>query len=322
MSSRPTFRFYIRSLSFFKEDWWLIAIFFFQTAISTGIGLLQSWPMAVLIDAVLTPTPRTDFMHRLFLYPLPKSQLGQVIGICVISMIMKVVQDLFIVAHAMMNNYINNRGVMRARNAMRGKLYHLDQNDAMYRVCSDVTGFCFILATIFSGLISLCTLVFMLTVLMVKSIPLTLMGLAFVPAFWALNKVFRERIRKQTVEAKETDAKMIGLIHAPAVIFEACSRDVVRSWIKLNWRQEWYAFLVRMVFTLAGGLVFGYGGYLVWRDQFAHPIANGMTLGTLAVFMDYLAKLLDPLSRICAMTADLQPGVAGAQRVFEVLDRQ
>ncbi len=37
-------------------------------------------------------------------------------------------------------------------------------------------------------------------------------------------------------------------------------------------------------------MIFGYGGYLVYRDQFLAPVAGGMTIGALLIFIDYTRK--------------------------------
>ena len=53
--------------------------------VSIAVGLLQAWPMAVLVDAVLTPAPRYGWVHKLFLVMLPRNMLAQVIGVTLIS---------------------------------------------------------------------------------------------------------------------------------------------------------------------------------------------------------------------------------------------
>src|SRR5437763_10069152 len=76
-------RLYARALSYFRPDARLIALLLVLITLSIGLGLLQSWPMAILIDAVLTAAPHTDWVQRLFLAPLPATMLGQVIGVTV-----------------------------------------------------------------------------------------------------------------------------------------------------------------------------------------------------------------------------------------------
>lgn len=82
-----------------------------------------------------------------------------------------------------------------------------------------------------------------------------------------------------------------------------------------------YNLIVGTLFGIGGAVVVGYGGYLVYRDQYVLHNPNGMTVGDLMVFTSYLGMLWGPLCSLTGFHANIQGGVAGAQRVFEVLDR-
>ena len=49
---------YRRAMSYFAPDWALIAVLVLLIGISVSVGLLEAWPIAVLIDSVLTREPR------------------------------------------------------------------------------------------------------------------------------------------------------------------------------------------------------------------------------------------------------------------------
>ena len=66
----------LRATSYFKRDWRWIGLLVVLIAISVAIGLLEAWPIAVLIDSVLTQTPHGDWIHQLFLSVLPASKVG------------------------------------------------------------------------------------------------------------------------------------------------------------------------------------------------------------------------------------------------------
>jgi len=67
--------------------------------------------------------------------------------------------------------------------------------------------------------------------------------------------------------------------------------------------------------------MFGYGGWLVYRDQFVLHKTNGMTIGALYVFIGYLGMLFDPLRQLSSSGSSAAGAMAGVKRVFEVLDR-
>lgn len=79
---------HLRAVSYFRQDLPLVLLLLVIIFASAGLGLLVAWPMAILIDSVLTPAPNHhhDFIHRLFLSPLPQNKLGQVIGLAAIGL--------------------------------------------------------------------------------------------------------------------------------------------------------------------------------------------------------------------------------------------
>jgi subfamily B ATP-binding cassette protein MsbA len=71
---------------------------------------------------------------------------------------------------------------------------------------------------------------------------------------------------------------------------------------------------------VGGAIILGYGGYLVYRDQYLQPVQGGMTVGILIIFLDYVRKLWDPLKWLTEFVAKVRVFEAAARRVFRVLD--
>ena len=84
----------------------------------------------------------------------------------------------------------------------------------------------------------------------------------------------------------------------------------IRALIRLNWQEQLYPFARDVILAVAGAVIFGYGGYRVYQDQFVHPVADAMTVGTLIIFMDYTRKLWDPLQWLTEFVAKVQFHVA------------
>jgi len=323
-SDRPSLYLYLRAISYFRPDRMLILLFMFLTGLSILLGLLQAWPLAILIDCVLTTQTHTqhNWINRMLLAPLPASTMGQIIGITLIGMLMKVAQDGLTWARDILNNRINNWGVMRLRNELYEKMSGRADGDAMYRLINDTQGPQIILNVLLGAAISLVTFLLTAAIMLSRNVSLTLYALTVAPALVVINLKFDTAIRRRTTSAKETESHMVSLLAGPRSLglFHQDSLGTARNWLGLNRSQEAYWFLIRTVFSIGGAIVFGYGGYLAWQQQFVHPVAGGMTVGTLAVFMDYLGRLWDPMTRLTGAAADIQPGVSGARRVFEVLD--
>lgn len=339
-------RSYWRALNYFSADRTRISILIVLIALSVALGLLQAWPMAILVDSVLTPTPRTDWIHRLFLSPLPNDRLSQVIGVTLIGMCLKMFQDTLTLFRAMLNYSIKYNGTARVRRELFDKLvalglpYHhsTPQGDAIYRLSNDAYGPFGILDTMLTTAVAAVTLVAMTVVMLSRTIPLTLFALSIAPVLILINLHFGRKIKLRSAESKQIDADLttviqramqsLGLMLAfrregyeSARFNTAVERSIAAS-LRLNWQENLYPLFVQIIFALGGAVVFGYGGYLVYRDQFVHPIQNGLTTGDLMVFMAYLGQLWDPLGQVAGFNARIQNFAAAAERVFYVLDQQ
>jgi len=338
-------RFYLRVISYFRKDFGLIALFLALIAFSIATGLLQAWPMAVLVDAVLTPTPKYGWVHRLFLFALPDNMLAKVIGVTLIGMGLKITQDGLTLVKNMLNRKIEYNGLIRVRSALFRQLqalgpdYHKNQpqGDAIYRVTSDANGFKDVLNILIKTWVSGVTLVVMIVIMLSRNVSLTVFALSIFPILVIINRVFGPRIKQAAFTSKqqETDytttlqrsMSVISIVQAFAREhrefgrFKLANLRCAGGWMKLNWETETYWFLVRTVFSLGGAIIFGYGGYLVYRDQFILHRPAGLTCGDLMVFMAYLGGLWDPLTDLTSFSANIQTPAAAVERVMSVLNR-
>jgi ATP-binding cassette, subfamily B, bacterial len=337
-------RLFGRALAYFRADATLIALLVVLIACSVGLGLLQAWPMAILIDVVLTHHPKSDWVHRLFLAPLPNDKLGQVIGVTLIGMLLKIIQDTIWMTRMMINCRLKYNGTTRVRGALYNKLqdlglaYHKScpQGDAIYRLSNDTYGPFGVLDTFIGACTAAVTLSAMTAIMLTRNLPLTLVALSITPVLILVNKHFGRTIRTRSLESKQRDTEFttviqramqsIGLIqsfgrqsHEAARFGKAVDRSVDAA-MRLNWQEHLYPLAVQTVFALGGAVIFGYGGYLVYRDQFLSPVSGGLSAGDLLVFMVYLGQLWDPLGLVLGFAAKIQGHAAATERVFKVLD--
>jgi ABC-type multidrug transport system fused ATPase/permease subunit len=330
-------RLYCRALSYFREDMPLVFGWIFLICLSTALGLLSAWPMAILLDSVLATPTRTDTIHRLMLGALPSSRVGQIIGLAVAGLILKFLQDLLGAAQTLVSSQVNYNGLLRVRCDLYRKLqalsvsYHKSQpqGDAIFRLSSDTFGCQTILGVAVSTFVAVGTLAVMSCVLATRSLPLTLLAFSIVPPLAAANIVFGQRLKRRSVECKERDSQFmtivqrsmscIGLVQAfgreaqEFGEFHGTVRETIRAWWGLNREQILYNLIVGTLFGLGGAAIFGYGGMLAYRGT--------LSAGDLVVFTAYLGMLWGPLCALTGFASNVQGGVAGAQRVFEVLDR-
>src|SRR5215211_1123613 len=331
-------------MSYFAPDWRRIAALVVLIAISVAVGLLEAWPFAVLVDSVLTQNPKGDWIHGVFLSLLPDSRIGQIVGLVVIGLGLQVVGYLAWMARAMINYHLNYRGTTRVRYDLFSKLqelgltYHRSrpQGDAIYRLTTDAFGPWGITDVVIGTGVAAVTLTVMTVILLSRSVPLTLAAFTVAPLMIWSNWRFGVRIHKLALESKQIDADLTAHIQQAmtriplAQAFRREDREFrgfrvavgrsVRALLRLNWQEQLYPLSRDSILAVGGAIILGYGGYLVYRDQFIQPVAGGMTVGVLIIFMDYVRKLWDPLKWLTEFVAKVRIFEAAARRVFRVLD--
>jgi subfamily B ATP-binding cassette protein MsbA len=338
-------RFYLRAISYFRDHTWQIILSLVLILISTAAALLQAYPLAMLVDCVFGPVaPQSkDWVYRSFFALAPRSVVGQVIALAIMTLGLRLLQELLNMFQTLLNIYIGYGGLMRVRCDLFRKLQQLSlayhksqpQGDAIYRLSYDTYGFQTILNTLVQTvLVSSVTLIIMTAIMLEKSWKLTLVAFMVSPLLLWTTRIYGRILKARSIEAKEVETELttaiqrsvatIGLVQAfgreadEYLHFESTALNSVRAYLRLHWQEMVYWLFVGNIFGLGGALIFGYGGYLVYLG----PARGGITIGDLTIFLTFiLGQLYGPLNKLATSGAQIAGGVAGVQRVFEVLDR-
>ena len=302
----------------------------------TGIGFLQYWPLAVLIDSALGTPIGDSWMHRLFLAPLPADPVKQIFGLAIIALLLALLHEVVSVSRNLLNPRINYGGLLRVRRDLYRKLqsmhvdYHRAQpmGDTLYRLTSDTFGFQSVLGVVVNVVFAVLSLVIIVALLAMRNVPLTLIALGVAPALIWVNLVYGRRLTERTLAAKQSDSAFTTSVERSmsAIVltqafgreedefhrFRQAARRLVRAWFGIHREEVGYGLSVGAILSVAGSLILSYGGLLLYRHE--------ITPGELMIFMTYLGMMYNPLSQITGLNVNLQNGLAGARRVYEVLD--
>jgi subfamily B ATP-binding cassette protein MsbA len=340
-------QFYLRAIAYFRPDLGKILLALVIIAIMTLSGLLVVYPLSILVDSVFGPHGPTNAVARVFFHFVPEGKVQQVVVLAVFVLGLRFLQELLSMAHTLLNIQIGYSGLMRVRCDLFRRLqalslaYHRSQpqGDAIYRLSYDTFGFQTILNTLVQTiLVSSITLIFMTAIMLSMNWQLTLLSLSIAPLLFWTTKIYSRILQKKATEAKEVDtlltttiqrsAATIGLVQAfnrEADEYQKFSSTVqasVSAYLRLHWQEMIFWLFVGNIFGIGGALIFGYGGYLVYRDQYVHMLGDkGFTVGQLSIFLAYVGMLYGPLKNLSGSGAALAGGVAGVKRVFEVMDR-
>ncbi len=235
----------------------------------------------------------------------------------------------------------SNRLVYRMRTDSFAHLQRLSMSfferrgvgDIISRVTNDIE---MIYNALTNGIADLVGGFFSLTVtliaMVVLDLRLSLVIFALLPLLIWITGIIGRMVR----EAFRTNQAMIGRLSANLNESVAAVR-VIKSFHKENdsyegfrtineqardagARAEIVSFAVhpvmRIINGIAAALVVGVGGY------FAVTIGGGYTIGLLAAFLIYSSRFFEPLRQITQVYNLIQSALAGAERVFEVLDTE
>jgi ATP-binding cassette, subfamily B, bacterial len=335
---------YRRALAYFAPDWPWIAFLVFCIGVNVLVGLLEAWPLAILVDRVLTNDPKGDWVHDAFLAFMPEDKVGQIVGLVLVGLGLQVVGYASWATRMMINYHLNYWGTTRVRFDLFRKLqslgltYHRSrpQGDSIYRLTTDASGPWGVTDIIIGTSVAGITLVVMTAILVSRNLWLTLAAFSVAPFIIWSNWRFGLRIHERALASKQIDADLTAHIQQAmtrvplaqafrreSFEFENFSSAVgrsVKALIRLNWQEQLYPLARDGILAVGAAIILGYGGYLVYRDQFVSPVAGGMTVGTLIIFTDYLRKLWDPLKWLTEFVAKVRIFEAASRRVFRVLD--
>src|SRR4051812_2602970 len=113
---------YRRAMSYFEPDRVRVLLLLGLIGLSVGVALLEAWPLAILVDVIVSTPGRGDGIHATVLRALPESRPGQIVALALVAMAIQVVGYAVWLARMVLSAQISNRGTARVRDDLFGKL--------------------------------------------------------------------------------------------------------------------------------------------------------------------------------------------------------
>jgi ATP-binding cassette subfamily B protein/subfamily B ATP-binding cassette protein MsbA len=312
------------------------------TLVSIGFNLLKPWPFKFIVDGVLDSSAGTADTRLLLKEWFGATSPSLVVfWLCLAMVLISLLAGLVNLG----SNYLFVRVGLQSLLKLRTDLYTALQNlplkfhdsrrsaDSSFRVAYDSQSIQTIynkgFATVLSSVVMLVATFF---VMVRMNWPLTLASLAILPpVVWAI-RFYAVRVRNQSTDIHERESDLltiaqeglsqIRMVHAfgrESFEVDQFRRRASRSLeanMKLNMTSVASALVVGTLMAAGTALM-----YYIGSLQVMNPAAS-FTLGDLLVFSSYLLMLYQPLEQLTYTAWALEGAAAGAQRCFEVLDRQ
>jgi ABC-type multidrug transport system fused ATPase/permease subunit len=335
---QPTKTNQLRLLRYARPHWKSILLLLGTIGMGVVLGLLAPWPMKLLVDNVLgehpLPEPLRDVLGIL---PGDDGKQGLLLWVVAGSV------ALFIVATAvgMLSTVVSTRvGQQMAYNLGADLFLHVQRLSIVFHsrrpvgdTIARVTGDPYCVQVMALGALlplvqSVITLVAMFFVMWQLQQTLTLLSLGIVPFLVLAIRVYSRPMKDTSRVTRDLEGAMMSVVQrtltaVPAVQaftreeyeherFRAYARDTVTAYVRSTRAGLWFKLFVGLVTT---------GGTAAMMYIGASYVLDGeLTLGTLLVFLAYLASLYGPLNSITYTASTWQQAAAEADRVLEILE--
>jgi ABC-type multidrug transport system fused ATPase/permease subunit len=165
--------------------------------------------MAILVDTVLSPTPKSNWIHTLFLAPFGEGTLNRIIGMALVATIIRILSDTVFMLRKMLNYRIEYNGTFRVRTELYDKMQALSlgwhgsrsQGDAIYLLSYDSRGPWGAIDTLIGSTAASVTLTATIWIVLSRQVLLTVFALSFTPLLILANWYFEGRIRRHCLDA-------------------------------------------------------------------------------------------------------------------------
>jgi ABC-type multidrug transport system fused ATPase/permease subunit len=302
----------------------------------TLAGLLQPWPLKVVLDSVIGHHPLPKFLSGL--HEVLGRHKGGTIAVAAIATVAIAVLNSIA---SYIDSYLTTSVGQYLAHDLRKKVYHHLQRlslsyydhhklgNILSTITDDVDNVqAFFSASVLSIVVDVTTIVGMFGVMLYLDWKFTLIAMAvtpflflFVQRFTRLVKQSTKRVRAKQSEIVSTVEESLGAIR---VIQAFAQGDVEEEKLaKRSLESVDAALSARKIKALLGpvmdvvaaigtALVLWYGASLV--------LANEMTAGALVVFLLYLGKMFKPMQDLAKMTTAASKAAVGMDRIQEILD--
>ena len=328
----------LRLLRYVRPHWRALVTVLLTMGLATGLEVLRPWPTKLLVDQVLGQQPLPAGLSRLVAaLPGPAGVAGLLLWVCASVVVIFLAGSLV----SMVNTSASVRLGQRMVYDLGADLFlHLQRLSLVFHsrrpvgdTVARVTGDPYCVQLLVTGALqpllqSAVLLITMFAIMWRLEPTITLLSLGVAPFLMLAIRVFGEPMQNRNRERRELEVRMMSLVQQtlsaiPAVQaftreeleharFRDCADDTVAAYER--------AIAADMWFKLAVGLVTAVGTAAIMWLGAQYVLAGKMSVGSILVFLSYLASLYGPLNSITYTASTLQYAAANAHRVLEILD--
>ena len=277
------------------------------------------------------------------------TQLGVILFSVSMLIVLSVVSALLVYIQLFLASFIAQNLTARLRKQLFGHLERLSldwhgkqkKGDLVQRITGNIAD---LEKLVNDGLVDSLASVFILsgviTAMVFLNWQFTVLSIAIAPALFVVVLVYTKGIKSASKKASKAAGQVAGVatedIGAITVLkaFRLEEREDLRfrdyvgrnqvAALRAGSLQAQFTPIVAILLAIGTGIIFGVGAYVAGGNTFTFLFLtipnNTLTVGTLTVFLAYLAKLYQPMRDFSKLTNLYTSAASGAERIQEVLD--
>jgi ABC-type multidrug transport system fused ATPase/permease subunit len=302
----------------------------------TAAGLLQPWPLKVVLDSVLGHHPLPHFLSGL------QDAIGRHhAGTIAIAAGAAVAIATLDAVSSYADSYLTTSVGQYLAHDLRRRVYHHLQrlslsyydHHKMGNILSTITDDinnvqAFFSASLLSIVIDVTTIVGMFAVMLYLDWKFTLIAMAATPFLFVFVQRFTRLVKKSTKQVREKQSEIVSTVEeslgAIRVIQAFAQGDVEEEKLaKTSLASVDAALQARRIKALLSPtmeLAAAVGTALVLFYGASEVLAGELTAGSLVVFLLYLGKMFKPMQDLAKMTNSASKAAVGMDRIQEILD--
>jgi len=307
---------------------------------TVGLSLVQPWPMKFLVDQALGNRPMPGWMSwAVDFFPGPGGKKELLLLLAAATILIFVANTVVSMVNSVVSVRVGQKmaydlGADLFRHLQRlSLLFHSRQpvGDSIARVTGDPYAVqVMVIGALLPVIQSLVALAAMFTIMFRLESTLTLLSLGIVPFLFIAIRIYSRPMKDTSRTARDLDARMMSVVQlalnaVPAVQsftredvenarYRSYADAAVLAYVRSTVAGMWFKLFVGLVTSLGTAALIYLGGVQVLDGQ--------MTIGTLLVFLAYLAALYGPLNSLAYTAQTWQYAAARADRVMEILETQ
>ncbi len=330
---------YSRLLNEARPYWPLIGGLLILHLVGAPLRLLMPIPLKLVVDNVLGTQPVSDVLRAI----LPGNIVGSPSGMLVFAVILLVVVTGLIYLQALALWVVQTYAGQKLVLAFRAKLFrHVQElsfsfhdtrgsTDSTYRIQYDAEAIQKVALGGVIPVVAACVTIgsFLLVIAAIDPL-LTAVAAAVVPPLFLFTRTFGRRLRDEWTTVKQVESSAMSLLQetlGSLRVVKAFGQEGRQHQRFVDRSTQGVQRQMRVAYTHGGfdllvGLTTAFGTAAVLYFGVQHVLAGSLTLGNLLIVMTYLGQFYGPLEVISKKAAELQSGLASAERVFALLDEQ